>query len=92
MNFLVNEPGYELVYFIVYFYLVEGCMYIYRLIHIPPDEKRESPHGGSPVSEVKLEPRNDPSSIIQSVVAVKHQDFPIPPAGKKQRCRDYDGM
>lgn len=57
---------------------------------IPRDEKRESPHGASPVSDVKLEPRSDPSSIIQSVVAVKHTEFSLPPAGKKQRCRDYD--
>lgn len=56
------------------------------------DEKRESPHGTSPVAEVRPEPRNDPSSVIQSVIAVKHTDFvPPPPAGKKQRCRDYDG-
>lgn len=43
------------------------------------------------MSDVKLEPRNDSSGMIQSVVAVKHPEFPPPPATKKQRCRDYDG-
>lgn len=42
------------------------------------------------MADVKIEPRNDPSAMIQSVVA-KHAEFPLPPATKKQRCRDYDG-
>ena len=54
------------------------------------DEPRESPPKTSPVADVKIEPRNDPSAMIQSVVA-KHTEFPPPPTPKKQRCRDYDG-
>ncbi|KAK3864797.1 hypothetical protein Pcinc_029538 [Petrolisthes cinctipes] len=57
---------------------------------IPRDEKRESPHGSSPVAESKIEGRSDNPGLIPSMVAVKHPEYPLPPTTKKQRCRDYD--